>query len=183
MKIGSLPCALVAVSQLVFGLVAGQTTYTIDPWEARDGTPYPDINVLTGDTVEFIYGTTAQQDVWIHASNTCEMGPDRERVKGFAGPSGSYTFTSDDAETYGGKVFFACDVGQRCENGQNLLAIVFPTEADRASVTGISTPTQAPVGSGTSGDDDDDDDDETDASAAIQVWLTFLGLLLSTLFV
>lgn len=159
-----------------------QTTYTVDPWEqVTDGrTEYPGFTALVGDTVDFIYGTAGgSQDVWIHDTNNCEMGPSRTRVKGFAGPSGSYTFVSDDAETFGGKVFFACDIGQRCESGQQLLVTVYPTEADRQRETGGTVPTPAPVGTGDGTGGGNDGGDGGDDSSANK---SFLASLLAILF-
>lgn len=57
-------------------------------------------------------------DVHIHPTGTCEE--DYAILVGYHSGS-SYTFTEEDA---GKKVFFACDVGQRCEAGQNVVVEV-----------------------------------------------------------
>ena len=57
-------------------------------------------------------------DVHIHPTGTCEE--DNAILVGYHSGS-SYTFTEEDAGT---KVFFGCDVGQRCETGQSVIVEV-----------------------------------------------------------
>ena len=57
-------------------------------------------------------------DVHIHPTGDCEE--DGAIVIGYRSGA-TYTFTEEDAGT---EVFFACDVGQRCEAGQNILVTV-----------------------------------------------------------
>jgi hypothetical protein len=59
-------------------------------------------------------------DVHIHPTGTCEE--DESILVGYS-PGASYTFTQEDA---GKELFFACDVGRRCESGQNIKVQVAP---------------------------------------------------------
>ena len=66
----------------------------------------------------------------IHPTGTCEE--DEAIVVGYVSGS-SYTFTEEDA---GNELFFACDVGRRCESGQNMKVAVSSAPAD-AQINGI----------------------------------------------
>ena len=61
-------------------------------------------------------------DVHIHPTGTCEE--EGAILVGYASGA-SYTFTAEDA---GNELFFATDVGRRCESGQNV----------RVAVSGVS---------------------------------------------
>lgn len=68
-------------------------------------------------------------DVHIHPTGTC-LELDSILV-GYSTGS-SYTFTQEDA---GKELFFACDVGRRCESGQNIKVKV--SDSSEAQVSAI----------------------------------------------
>ena len=72
-------------------------------------------------------------DVHIHPTGTCEEKG--AILVGYRSGS-SYTFTEEDA---GKELFFACDVGQRCESGQNMKVQVDAITQVSAVETGIDS--------------------------------------------
>ena len=72
-------------------------------------------------------------DVHIHPNGSCEE--DGAIKVGYISGS-SYTFTEEDS---GKDIFFACDVGRRCESGQNMKVTVSSAPAAQAQIDGIET--------------------------------------------
>ena len=64
-------------------------------------------------------------DVHIHPTGDCE---EDGAIKVGYRSGASYTFTEEDA---GKEIFFACDVGRRCEAGQNVKVQVSGDSSDR----------------------------------------------------
>eukprot|EP00532_Pseudo-nitzschia_australis_P012232 CAMPEP_0168212346 /NCGR_PEP_ID=MMETSP0140_2-20121125/4216_1 /TAXON_ID=44445 /ORGANISM="Pseudo-nitzschia australis, Strain 10249 10 AB" /LENGTH=159 /DNA_ID=CAMNT_0008139131 /DNA_START=100 /DNA_END=579 /DNA_ORIENTATION=+ len=88
---------------------------------------YPSVDAVVGDTISFAWpeGIT---DVHIHPTGTCEE--EGAILVGYASGA-SYTFVEEDA---GKELFFASDVGRRCESGQNLkVSVSAPPAAAKAS--------------------------------------------------
>lgn len=125
-------------------------TVTINWKKPADGTPYPDMYAVNGDTLIFEYDS-GFHDVWIHFNNDCEMHVDRQRVKGQNGP-GEYEFTEGDQ--WGKRVFFSCDFSaQDCEQGQHLSVYVFDTIENKNIASGNPLAPSVPPPTPTGGDE------------------------------
>lgn len=75
---------------------------------------YPSMDASVGDTIIFSWPEGTIVDVHIHPTGTCDE--DGAILVGYTSGS-TYTFTEEDA---GKELFFGCDVGRRCEAGQNI---------------------------------------------------------------
>mmetsp|Transcript_7197 Transcript_7197/g.14722 ORF Transcript_7197/g.14722 Transcript_7197/m.14722 type:complete len:154 (-) Transcript_7197:178-639(-) len=86
---------------------------------------YPGMDAVVGDEIVFTWPAGMIIDVHLHPTGTCEE--DGAIKVGYVSPA-SYTFTEEDA---GKELFFACDVGRRCEAGQSIKVTVasLPVEA------------------------------------------------------
>jgi hypothetical protein len=73
---------------------------------------YPDMDAEVGDTIIFSWPEGMITDVFIHPTGTCEE--DEAILVGYTSGS-SYTFQDEDN---GKELFFAADVGRRCEAGK-----------------------------------------------------------------
>mmetsp|Transcript_26693 Transcript_26693/g.73410 ORF Transcript_26693/g.73410 Transcript_26693/m.73410 type:complete len:162 (+) Transcript_26693:89-574(+) len=93
---------------------------------------YPSMDAFVGDTITFtwIAGIT---DVHIHPTGNCDE--DGAILVGYQSGA-SYTFTEDDA---GKEMFFASDVGRRCEAGQNVKVAVAGAAPVNGPVSAIET--------------------------------------------
>jgi len=73
---------------------------------------FPNMDAVVGDTLIFTWPEEMINDVFLHPSGTCEE--DGAIKVGYESGS-SYTFKEEDA---GKELFFACDLGRRCEAGE-----------------------------------------------------------------
>jgi len=95
----------------------------VSNWVPTDGQEIPSMDAIVGDTITFKW-SEGIYDVFIHPSGNCEE--DEAILVGYTSGS-SYTFKEDDS---GKELFFACDVGQRCEAGQNMKVAVSSNSLD-----------------------------------------------------
>jgi len=77
------------------------------------------IDAIVGDTIEFQW--KGFHNANIHPTNDCSRAGSFD--VGTVSPA-SYTFTEMDGSPEGTDIYFACDVGQHCANGQNLIVTV-----------------------------------------------------------
>jgi len=110
---------------------------------------YPDLTAQVGDTITFIWTDEQVQNVFIHPTNNCTQ-TGRIAV-GNQSPT-EYTFKPEDGAPGGKSIFFANDIGDRCENfGMSLIIIVFPDSDDgeipdvTLTLAPINPPTSPPV--------------------------------------
>lgn len=169
----------------------GGTTYRI-PWR----TPIPqfssggdpiyeerfDYNV--GDTLIFEWAGT--HNVYIHTSNSCVIDGDTQSRILIASQTGQDYVIPDYLA--GRKLFFACEVGNHCNNGLHVTININGTPVSiPESVYVIPTPTSAPGLSplpqrtpygnpGIRQSDDGSDDDDDDNTRLIKIFL-ILGIL------
>ncbi len=113
----------------------------------NDEDMYDGIKATVGDTVQFQW--SGNHNVYIHPSGACSED-NAILVGAQSGKSGSYMFTEDDI----GKVAFACDIENHCENGQFVTIRVSADEdsTDTPDYTPEDTPdttTNAPTSSPT----------------------------------
>jgi len=102
----------------VFIAIVTGADIEVSNWVPIDGQEeIPSMNAIVGDTIIFKW-SEGIFDVFIHPSGNCEE--DEAILIGYTSGS-SYTFKEDDS---GKELFFACDVGQRCEAGQNMKVTV-----------------------------------------------------------
>jgi len=94
-------------------------------WKQKsNNAPYPDLTAQVGDSITFIWTIDQIQNVFIHPTNNCTQ-TGRTAV-GNQSPT-EYTFKPEDGAPGGKTIFFANDIGDRCENfGMRLGVIVFP---------------------------------------------------------
>jgi len=114
------------------GAVASKTIVVTDWIIPYAGPKQLDANV--GDTIEFRWGL-GFHNANIHPTMDCSQdGSIEVGTNGNKSPA-SYTFTEEDAtennnggpDDNGTDIYFACDVGQHCNNGQNLIVTLFST--------------------------------------------------------
>jgi len=120
-----------------------------DPLETPPSDPnfvdtYPNITMKVGDTVEFTYSPI--HNVYIHPTDNCSRAGSI-KVGGALDSPASYTFTADQI---GKEIFFACDRGLHCEDGQNLIVTVIAAADDDVDdadvpVTTTLAPTPSPT--------------------------------------
>lgn len=118
-------------------------------WQQKfDNEPYPDLTAQVGDTITFIWTIDDIQNVFIHPTNNCTQ-TGRIAV-GNVSPT-EYTFKPEDGAPGGKTIFFANDIGDRCENyGMRLVVTVFP-DSDGGEIPDVNlpivsiSPTDAPV--------------------------------------
>jgi hypothetical protein len=102
---------------------------------------YPDLTAQVGDTITFIWTINEVQNVFIHPTNDCTQ-TGRIAV-GNISPT-EYTFKPEDGTPGGKPIFFANDVGERCESfGMRLIVTVFPD--DDGGEIPIEFPSEPPV--------------------------------------
>eukprot|EP00751_Fragilariopsis_kerguelensis_P027413 CAMPEP_0170873076 /NCGR_PEP_ID=MMETSP0734-20130129/27118_1 /TAXON_ID=186038 /ORGANISM="Fragilariopsis kerguelensis, Strain L26-C5" /LENGTH=331 /DNA_ID=CAMNT_0011253327 /DNA_START=37 /DNA_END=1033 /DNA_ORIENTATION=+ len=77
------------------------------------------LDAIVGDTIEFQW--EGFHNANIHPTNDCSRAGSFD--VGTASPA-SYTFTEMDGSPEGTDIYFACDVGQHCANGQNVIVTV-----------------------------------------------------------
>jgi len=120
--------------------VLGQSNMIYTGWTQKffDNSPYESQQAVVGDTITFIWLEEEVQNVFIHPTNNCTQ---TNRIPvGNLSPT-SYTFTANDASPEGKEIFFANDIGDRCETkGMRLTVTVFPDSDD----AGLE-PTDSPV--------------------------------------
>jgi len=107
--------------------------------------PYPDLTAQVGDTITFIWTIEEIQNVFIHPTNDCTQ-TGRIAV-GNQSPT-EYTFKPEDGAPDGKTIFFANDIGDRCESfGMRLVVTVFP-DSDSGEIPGViitAKPTEPPI--------------------------------------
>ena len=111
-------CIAFAVAILSTVGVVNAETFVISDWVLPYNGPQT-IDAKVGDTIEFNW--VGFHNANIHPTNTCSM--DGSINISNASPA-SYTFTEEDGSPGGTEMFFACDVGQHCAAGQNLIVTV-----------------------------------------------------------
>mmetsp|Transcript_16402 Transcript_16402/g.33816 ORF Transcript_16402/g.33816 Transcript_16402/m.33816 type:complete len:153 (-) Transcript_16402:78-536(-) len=90
---------------------------------------YPEFSADVGDTIVFTWNENLINDVHIHPTGDCVE--DDAVLVGYQSGA-TYTFTTADG---GKELFFANDVGRRCEDGQNIKVLV--SEATGAQISSI----------------------------------------------
>jgi len=140
-----------AIAACCINMVFGKSNlYT--GWKQKfDNEPYPDLTAQVGDTITFIWTVDDIQNVFIHPTNSCTQ-TGRIAV-GNVSPT-EYTFKPEDGAPGGKTIFFANDIGDRCENfGMRLIVTVFP-DSDGGEIPDVNltpepfpsvAPTEAPV--------------------------------------
>jgi len=104
--------------------------------------PYESLTAQVGDTITFIWTIDEIQNVFIHPTNDCTQ-TGRIAV-GNKSPT-EYTFKPEDGAPGGKTIFFANDIGDRCESfGMSLIVTVFP-EGDSAPIPTTLTPEPIPT--------------------------------------
>jgi len=103
--------AIISTAGVVPVLVTAETIVITD-WVIPYNGPQR-IDAKVGDSIEFQW--VGFHNANIHPTNDCSQ--DGSLNIGNASPA-SYTFTEDDGSPVGTEMFFACDVGQHCANGE-----------------------------------------------------------------
>ena len=109
MKSLLLLCGLLCVA-IVSGADLDVSDWIVPP--ESEQSYYPDMDANVGDTIIFSWSEGMITDVFIHPTGTCEE--DEAILVGYTSGS-SYTFQDEDN---GKELFFAADVGRRCESGK-----------------------------------------------------------------
>mmetsp|Transcript_2005 Transcript_2005/g.2302 ORF Transcript_2005/g.2302 Transcript_2005/m.2302 type:complete len:323 (+) Transcript_2005:33-1001(+) len=107
-----------ALTRSAVVLVVTAETIVITDWVIPYTGPKT-LDAIVGDTIEFQW--EGFHNANIHPTNDCSMAGSFD--VGTASPA-SYTFTEMDGSPEGTDIYFACDVGQHCANGQNLIVNV-----------------------------------------------------------
>jgi hypothetical protein len=108
-----------------------------------DNEPYANLTAQVGDSITFIWTIDEIQNVFIHPTNNCTQ-TGRTAI-GNISPT-EYTFQPEDGAPGGKTIFFANDIGDRCENyGMRLIVTVFPNTDDGGDFIPIPAPAIAPV--------------------------------------
>jgi len=114
---------------LLFALSVSGADLEVSNWVVppKSDPYYPIMDAGVGDTILFTWPEAMVLDVHIHPTGTCEE--EESILVGYSSGT-TYTFTQEDA---GKELFFACDVGQRCESGQSIKVKV----ASQAQVSAV----------------------------------------------
>ncbi|KAL6770749.1 hypothetical protein ACKKBF_B32505 [Auxenochlorella protothecoides x Auxenochlorella symbiontica] len=83
-----------------------------------EGTPYAPLEIAVGDTVTWTWSMGSPHDV--STATAADSCTDLTPISGDPVEEGTYSQTFDTAGTY----FFACSVGDHCDEGQHITITV-----------------------------------------------------------